>query len=304
MSIPDHSEAGRRSQSLLIFSAALTALTFVVELVVGLWTNSVALLSDAGHVFTDLTALAFSLGALRLAFAPATSRRTFGLHRLEVLAAFLNGVLVAGMSVALIIESASRLQSPPVVKSGPMLAAAVFGLVVNLLVAWRLHGFSAIDINMRGAFVHVLSDALASLGVVLGGLLVFFTGWLVADPLVGLAVALIIAVNALRLLKESVHILLEGTPGEIHLDEVSRALQGLSGVAAVDDLHVWSICSHITSLSVHLILKPEAMAQQRQTLESVHNLLRNKFNIRHATVQIHASDWPPLAGDSSHSPSR
>ncbi len=302
MKTHDHNAVSERSQALLRWAALLTALTFGAELAGGLWTNSVALLSDAGHVFMDLAALLFSLFALRLADLPATDRRSWGLHRLEVFAAFLNGALVTAVAAWIVLESLQRLKSPPPVKTGPMLVLAVLGLLVNLLVAWRLHDFARKDVNIRGAFLHVAGDALASLGVVAAGALIHFTGALVLDPLAGLLVAGIIVVNALRLLKDSIDILLEGVPKHMDLNEVVAAIRSVPGVAEVEDTHVWNICSHICSLSAHVILPPEKMPEQKTILENINAVLRERFGVAHATIQMGCSAWKKEAsGDGTAS---
>lgn len=286
-----HAASNRQSRSALTLAAGLTAATFAAELAGGFWTNSVALLSDAGHVLMDLTALLFSLFALRLAERPASDRRTFGLHRLEVFAAFLNGALVGAVAIGILIESLARLKSAPPVKVGPMMALAALGLAVNLAVAWRLHGFARRDINLRGAFLHVMSDAVASFGVVAGGALIHLTGALVIDPLVGVLVACVIVFNAFRLLRESVQILLEGVPPHIDLNKLVGAMAAVPGVEKVEDTHVWNICSHICSLSAHVTVRPETLEEQEAVLRNINVLLQERFGIAHATIQIHSSAW-------------
>lgn len=298
----EHEEASEKPQGLLLFAAGLTALTFMAELGGGWWTNSVALLSDSGHVFMDLMALLFSFAALRLAERPISNRRTFGLHRLEVFAAFLNGVLVSVIAIGIVIESMLRLKSPPMVKTGPMLIIATGGLIVNLVVAWRLHDFSKRDINMRGAFLHVVGDALASVGVVAGGFLIRLTGRYVIDPIVGFFVAIIIVINAVRLLKDSIDILLEAVPKNMTLEEVVASMRSVPGVSQVEDTHIWNICSHLRSLSAHVTLPPEVRDRQETVTKELSLMLKERYGINHATIQIRFSDWekfpksPPDAG--------
>jgi cobalt-zinc-cadmium efflux system protein len=287
----EHHAATHRPRTLLIGAVLVTAVMFVAELIGGFWTNSVGLLSDAGHMFMDLSALVFSLVALTLAGRPVSERRTFGLHRLEVFAAFLNGAFVTGVAVWILIESWNRLKDPPDVKTGPMLVFAVTGLIVNLVVAWKLHGFAGKDINIRGAFLHVLSDALASLGVVAAGILIRTTGILAFDPAAGIFVAAVIVINATRLLKESVEILLEGVPKHINLNEVIRAMESVGGVRRVEDTHIWNICSHISSFSAHVTLASDGIGRQRDILEEINGLLHDRFHIVHSTIQFHFEDW-------------
>jgi cobalt-zinc-cadmium efflux system protein len=287
----DHVHTSQRPQSALILAAGLTGFTFVVELAGGLWSNSVALLSDAGHAFTDLSALLFSLFAVRLARRPASDRRTFGLHRLEVFAAFLNGLLICAMAVWIIAESFGRFGSPPAIKLGPMFGVAAWGLACNVYVAWKLHGFADADVNLRGAFLHVVSDALASVGVVAGAALIRLTGRVEIDAAVGLFVGAVIFLNAFRLIKDSVEILLEGVPKHIDLAQVVRAMREVPGVTGVEDTHVWNICSHLCSLSAHVTVADDKMADQRRVIDGINAVLRQRFAIAHSTIQIHSSSW-------------
>lgn len=286
-----HDHPTDKTQALLGLSFWLTAAIFVGEVWVGYWTNSVALLSDAGHAFMDLAALFFSLLALKLSQRPVTHQQTYGLHRLEVFAAFLNGVFVVGVAAWIVFESVRRLHTPPDVRTGPMLAMAVTGLAVNVYVALRLKALAHSDINIRGAFVHVLSDALASVGVVAGGVIIYFTGNLIVDPLVGLFVAAIIVVNAVRLLVDSTHILLEGTPAHLKLADIIRDIEALKGVVRVEDAHVWSICSHFISFSCHVVVDPAGLDRQADILQSSDDILHNRYHITHSTIEIHSSAW-------------
>ncbi|HRY28830.1 MAG TPA: cation diffusion facilitator family transporter [Elusimicrobiota bacterium] len=286
-----HTEHLQRPRSQLTLALGITAFTFLVELAGGWWANSVALLSDAGHVFMDASALSFSLLALHLSGRPATDRRTFGLHRLEVFAAFLNGALVMVVAGWIVVESIGRLRVPEPVKTGPMLGMALWGLAANLFVAWRLHSFAKNDLNMRGAFLHVLGDALASVGVVAGGIALRLTGLWAIDPLVGIIVALIVLFNAVRLLKDSLDILLEGVPRHLVLDEVVDTIRKVPGVASVDDTHIWNICSHICSLSAHITVHAEKMPEQQKVVEHIGRILHERFHINHSTIQTSSTAW-------------
>jgi cobalt-zinc-cadmium efflux system protein len=280
-----HADAGP-SRSALLFAVSLTALTCVVEGVGGFYSRSLALLSDAGHVFLDTTALLFALVALSMAGRPPSDRRTFGLHRIEVVAALINGCLVVGMAFWILWESLGRIGSTAVPRAVPMAALGLFGLLVNLIVAWRLHRFSQRDLNLRAAFLHVASDALASLGVVIGALIIYKTGWSLVDPLVGIGIALIILANAVGLLREAFNLLLEGVPRHLRLQEVEAAIRAVQGVSRVEDLHLWGLCSHLSSLSAHVKVHPDALADTGTLLESINAPLREKFRITHTTLQI------------------
>lgn len=225
---------------------ALTAVTLVAEVVGGLWTNSLALLSDAAHVFLDLFALVLSLTAVQLAAIPTSERHTFGFHRSEVFASFINGLTVFLMGGGILYEAWGRFAAPQEVKSFPMLVIAIIGLILNLLAAKALHSHSHDDLNVKSAFLHVLGDAAASVGVIIGGVVMYYTGWYLLDAVLSAAIGLLILAGAGRLLRESVHILMEGTPRGINLAEVAAAIRAVDGVRDLHHLNVWSVCSHIT----------------------------------------------------------
>jgi cobalt-zinc-cadmium efflux system protein len=286
MNIHDHADINHRPRSLLLLAVFITGLTFALEAAGGLWTQSLALVSDAAHVLMDLTALLVSVWALRLAERPVTHQKTFGYHRLEVFSAFLNGFLVLGVAMWIGVEAFRRFHAPPEIKVGPMLVIAVAGLAANLFVAWRLHGFAKDDINIRGAFLHVVGDTLASVAVIVSGILVAVTGIRTIDLFAGLLVALLIVVNAFRLLRESLHILMEGVPPGMDVEAVTSSLRNVPGVLEVEDVHLWSLCSHMPVLSAHLTLKPEEKGNQQRILAHVNTLLRDQFQITHSTIEM------------------
>jgi cobalt-zinc-cadmium efflux system protein len=283
----DHDADRRRPASVLTTAAVLTAGTFVAEVLGGWYTGSVGLLSDAVHVFMDLASLVFALTALRLSQRPTSDQRTFGLHRLEVFAALANGLLVLAAAGGILAESLRRLKHPADLRPGPLLAIAAGGLAVNLFVAWRLRGYSRTDINLRAAFWHVSGDALGSVGVILAGILVWTTGKRYFDSLAGIAISVVISAGAFRVLRDSVNILLEATPPHLRPPDIAQALQTLPGIRRVEDIHLWNICSHISSLSAHLVLDPTGAAGQTRLLEDAHRLLRERFGVRHATLEVH-----------------
>ncbi len=292
-----HALSSVRPRSLLLFAAVITGLTFAVELAGASYSRSMALLSDAGHVLMDFSALLISLFAMGLAERPVSDRRTYGLHRLEVLAALVNGLLVLGLAAGIVIGSLSRLKSGVPPRVGPMVALGAVGLVANLFVAWKLHGYSSLDINIRASFLHLLSDALASVGVIGGGALIALTGWTAVDPLVGIAIAAVILVNALRLLRDALNLLLEGVPPGLHVPEMVKALEAVPGVVRVEDVHVWGLCSHLVSLSARVTLDANRMREQHVLLKSLTGILQNRFRIGHATIQLEGVDWHPVAND-------
>jgi len=264
---------------------ALTAVTLVAEVAGGFWTNSLALLSDAAHVFMDLFALVLSLVAIRLARFPATDRRTYGWHRAEILASLINGLTLLLIAGGILTEAWERLLHPQAVKSKEMFVIAIIGLITNLLAAARLHRHSHDDLNVRSAFLHVVGDAIASLGVIAGGIVMLYTNWFVIDALISVAIVLIIGFGALRLLREAGHILLEGVPAHLDLNQVLKRMLAVEGVNDIHHLHVWSICSHITALSAHIDVAPDHRGRQGAIVGTLEHLLAHEFHITHTTLQ-------------------
>ena len=226
----------------LTFAIFLTAITLIAELAGGIWSNSLALLSDAGHVFLDLFALIFSLAAIKLAAQPPGEHHSYGWHRAEVLASLINGLTVTVMAAGILYEGSKRLIAPEEVKTVPMLVIAVLGLLANLLAAKGLHGHAHNDLNVKSAFLHVLGDAAASVGVIFGALLMRFTGWYQADPLISIAIGFLILAGSVRLLRETTHILMEGVPRGLSVEEVALHIRRIDGVLDVHHLNIWSVC--------------------------------------------------------------
>lgn len=267
---------------------ALTSVYFVAEVAGGLWTNSLALLSDAGHMFSDISALGLSLFALRMAARPVTARRTYGYHRLEILAALANG-LALWLIVGVILHSAyGRIFDPPQVHAAGMLAVASIGLAVNIGVGAILYGFAQGSLNIRGAFLHVVSDALGSLGAIAAGVVMTLTGWVLADPLVSLFIGLLILYSSGSLIKESIMILMQSVPEGIDLDEVRAAMMQVRGVARVHDLHVWAVTSGLSTLSAHAVVHSEEDSDR--VLDAMERVLKDRFRIEHTTIQLEVRD--------------
>ena len=264
---------------------ALTAVTLVAEIAGGFWTNSLALLSDAAHVFMDLFALVLSLVAIRLARFPANDRRTYGWHRAEILASLINGLTLLLIAGGILSEAWERLLHPQAVKSKEMFVIATIGLITNLLAAARLHRHSHDDLNVRSAFLHVIGDAIASLGVIAGGIVMLYTGWFVLDAVISGVIVLIIGFGALRLLREAGHILLEGVPKHLDLNRVLARMLAVEGINDIHHLHVWSICSHITALSAHIDIAPDHRGRQGEIVGRLEHLLAHEFHITHTTLQ-------------------
>lgn len=274
----------------LVFAIVLTTITLVAEIAGGLWANSLALLSDAGHLFLDLFALLLSLGAIKLATQPPNVRHSFGWHRAEVLAALINGLTVLLMAIVILYEGGKRMISPEEVKTVPMLVIAVLGLVANLLAAKGLHGHSHDDLNVRSAFLHVLGDAAASVGVIVGALVMWFSGWYQLDALISIAIGLLILVGAGRVLRDAVHILMEGVPRGVSVEQVAKRIKQVEGVHDLHHLNLWSVCSHILALSVHVEVEPEYEQDRGRLLHGIEHLLEHEFHITHTTIQLECSD--------------
>ena len=295
----DNSIAGRFS-----YAIALTALTLLAEVIGGFWTNSLALLSDAAHVFLDLFALILSLGAIRLAAVPASDTRTFGWHRTEVFASFINGVTVFLMAAGIFYEAVLRFMHPEEVKSLPMFVIALIGLVMNLVAAGALHQHSHDDLNVRSAFLHVIGDAAASVGVIIGGLVMYFTDWYQLDACISAVIGCIIFWGSWRVIRESVHILLEGVPRGMSTTEVGESIRGIEGVNDVHHLNIWTICSHILALSAHIDVKPAFKEEQAGVLRRIEELLFDRFHISHTTLQVECTRCieGPIIKDIRHRP--
>lgn len=269
-----------------IISLILTAIIFFAEFFGGLWTGSLALLSDSAHVFMDAFALGLSYLAIRAAALPADEKHTYGFHRMQVLAALINGATLFLVAFEILREAWDRFKNPEPVLAGPMLVIAVIGLVVNLIVAFVLREHDHEDLNTRSAFLHVLGDALASVGVIGVGITLLFVDWMWLDPLVSVLIGLLILVSSGRVLKESVHILSEGMPKSMSHAEVMDAMRSVAGVDQVHDLHVWTVAPGYIALSAHVQVSDQKISQSEELLEEMKELLHEKFEIHHTTLQF------------------
>ena len=276
---PDKSIARR-----LILAIMLTAVTLVAETIGGIWTNSLALLSDAAHVFLDLFALVLSLAAIKLAASPPTETRTYGWHRAEIFASLINGLTIFFIAIGIFYKAGGRLLEPEVVDSLPMFIIASLGLAMNLLAALALQHHSHDDLNVRSAFLHVVGDAAASVGVIIGGIIMYYYNWYILDALVSMGIGLIVFFGAWRVTREATHILLEGVPRGLKIAEVADAIRGIKGVLDIHHLNIWSICSHIIALSAHVDIDNK-LKQRAEVVRDIEEMLREKFSISHTTLQ-------------------
>ena len=278
-----HTAAGQSERRLAVV-CALTLAYLVVEIVAGILTGSLALLADAGHMFTDVAGLVLALFAIRIARRPATPERTYGYYRIEILAAVANSVLLIGVSLYVLYEAYERFKNPPEVASVPMLLVAALGLCVNLVGMFVLRSGAKESLNVKGAYFEVLSDMLTSVGVIVAGAIMWATGWYYADPLVSAGIGLFILPRTWKLLREAIGILLEGTPADVSPAALREAIERLDGVAGVHDLHVWTITSGLDSMSCHVVIAD--MTRARETLLQVNQAMKAKFNLTHTTIQI------------------
>ena len=268
---------------------SLTLLYMVAEAVGAWWTGSLALLADAGHMFTDVAALALALTAVWFGSRPATSKKTFGYYRLEIIAALVNGVALVVISLLIFYGAYERWLEPPIVKTGPMIAVAAGGLAINLICAWILHGRNEIDLNIRGAWMHVMGDALGSVGAILAGVCMAVFGWYEADAVFSVVISLLIIWGSVRLIRESTNVLLEGTPAHINLAAVEDEILATAGVSDVHDLHVWTITSGREALSAHVI--HSETISQAALLRELRAKLHDRFGVDHLTIQMETSDF-------------
>ncbi len=279
------SERDRRA----LLKALLMTLAYLgAEIVGGVWTDSLALLSDAGHMFTDVMALGLGLFGVWIAARPATPSKTYGYYRAEILIALVNGIVLCVVVLAIFWEAWRRFSAPPAVHGGGVLAVAVLGLVVNLVAARLLSGSASHNLNIRGAWLHVISDLLGSLGVLVSAIVILLTGWTRADAVASAVIAGLILFSSWALIREAVDILMEAVPSHIDLDELRRALEEIPGASAVHDLHVWSLTTGQYALSAHAIV--EDGNERDHVLGEMTDRLATRFDITHVTIQLECRD--------------
>ena len=272
----------------------ITASFFVIELVGGILTNSLALQTDAFHMLTDVVALAYALVAVWLAQRPVTLKRTYGYYRVEILSAFLNGIFLWAVVIFIFYEAVQRIQRPADVQSLNMLIIAVLGLVANGLVAGVLARSRNESLNLKGAFLHVVADVLGSVGAISAGLIMFFTGWYQADPIASIMIGVLVFYSSGKLVRDSVNVLLEGVPSHIDVSAVERRILGMKGVKNIHDLHVWSIAdTKICCMSSHVVV--EDGTNGKELVTKLIDILNEEFGIDHTTIQLEDENYPKAA---------
>jgi cobalt-zinc-cadmium efflux system protein len=292
----DHDHDHHQHHRPLTLALVLTGGYCIVEFIGGWLTNSLALVSDAGHMLSDVTAMGLSLFAAYIATLPVNSQKTFGYYRAEILAAFLNGLALWLIAGVIFREAYYRFFSPAEVHGHGMVLIASVGLVVNLVAVWLLRGSHRANLNIRGVFLHVLSDVLGSIGAIAAGVLIMWTGWHWVDPLTSVLIGLLILVSSFELVRESVDVLMQATPRHIDLAEVQRTLEAVDGVKRIHDLHVWTLSSNLFTLTAHAVVN--GSRDQHTLLDSLEKTIHERFGIDHITIQLEPQDRQ--AGEPQH----
>jgi len=274
----------------LIAALVVTGSFLLVEVGGAIWTGSLALAADAGHMLTDVGGLALALFAVWVAGRPPTPEKTYGYYRVEILAATVNALLLLGVAVVILVEAYRRIRSPREVQGSAMLVIAAVGLAANLAAVWLLRRDATQSLNVRAAYLEVLGDAVSSIGVIVAALVVMYTGLTIVDPLVSVFIALFIVPRTWRLLKQAVNVLLEGTPGHLDLREIEEAIIRVPGARRVHDLHVWTLTSGREAMSAHVVV--DDLRDGERLIEALHAVLHARFGIDHTTIQLDPA--PPV----------
>ena len=294
----NHTHRGEE-RSKLVLACALTGTMFIVEGIAGFLTNSLALLSDAGHMLTHMIALLISLGAIVFASRPPTARKTYGFYRLEILAALFNGATLFLITIWIFFHAYKRIINPEPIASGHMFIVAIVGLLVNLACAYILktsHG----SLNIKSAFMHMMADTFSSLVVVFGAIIMHYTQWYMLDPALSILICIVILVWSYQLITESVDILLEATPKDVDLENVVKSISELDEIEGVHDVHIWTITSGMYAMSAHIYIKDIMVSETQQIMSNINTLVNEKFSIGHTVIQFESnvcSDNPHLKRD-------
>jgi cobalt-zinc-cadmium efflux system protein len=278
------------NQRRLLVALTITGLMTIVELAGGLISNSLALIGDAGHMFTDTLALGLSLFALNLTKRPASQTKTYGYYRAEILAALVNGTILVLVSGYIFYEAYHRFVEPPEVRGGLMLIVAAIGLAANVVGISVLRSAGSRNLNVKGAFLHMWSDTLSSVGVIAAGAIIFVTGRTIADPIISIIIGLLILRGAGGLVWESINILLEAVPKNLDVSRMNDAVRKLKGVKDIHDVHLWAITSGMYAMSCHLLIEDQMVSNCTQIVDEVNKMLKQEFGISHSTVQLECEE--------------
>lgn len=286
-------EAARQTTTRLSWSLILTLAFVFVEAAAGIFANSLALLTDAAHNLTDVIALGLSWFAVRITTQPANARKTYGYHRAGILVALINSTTLVLISLGIFYEAYKRFISPPEVQSSILIAVGLIAVVINLVTALLVHRGSESDLNLRSAFVHLMGDVISTVGAVVAGIIIYFTGanWL--DPFVSVLIGILILYNAWGILRDAVDILLEATPRDVDMKKMVREIKELDGVLGVHDLHVWSITQNMRTMSAHILTKDIPVSEGAEIQNRINELVYHRYNIAHATLQLECVDCNP-----------
>ena len=286
-------EVAKQTTSRLSLSLFLTLLFVFIEAAAGYFSNSLALLTDAAHNLTDVIALGLSWFAIRLTAQPANAQRTYGYHRAGILVALLNSTTLVLISIGIFYEAYKRFISPPEVQSGVLISVGLIAVVINFVTALLVHRGSESDLNLRSAFVHLMGDVISTIGAVIAGIMIYFTGanWL--DPFVSVLIGLLILYNAWGILRDAVDILLESTPHDVDMKKMVREITQLDGVLGVHDLHVWSITQNLRTMSAHILTEDISVSAGAEIQNRINELVYHRYNIAHATLQLECEECGP-----------
>ncbi|VVB96185.1 Zinc transporter ZitB [uncultured archaeon] len=270
----------------------LTTLIFFLEFAGGIISNSLALLSDAAHVFMDAVALVLTYGAIKISSRPSNRNVTFGYHRFEIFAALINGLTIFGISIFIFYEAFGRILNPPPVRGTEVLVIASVGLVVNTWVALKLRGHH--DLNIKGAYLHVIGDALASIGVIAGALIIIFTGRTIVDPVLSMLLGTMLLYGSASLIFGSARILLEFAPAHVDAEKLKEIIMQVEGIKGVHDIHIWSICSNIHAMSAHVLVDRIHVQQTEILVTKISEIVKERFRILHTTLQFECAECTPV----------
>ena len=286
-------EAAKQTTTRLSWSLFLTLGFVVVEAAAGVFSNSLALLTDAAHNLTDVIALGLSWFAIRITAQPANARKTYGYHRAGILVALINSTTLVLIALGIFYEAYKRFLSPPDVQSGILIGVGLIAVVINLVTAMLVHRGSESDLNLRSAFVHLMGDVISTVGAVIAGVLIFFTGanWL--DPFVSVLIGFLILYNAWGILQETIEILLESTPRDVDIKKMVSDITGVDGVLGVHDLHVWSLTRNLRTMSAHILTEDISISAGTKIQSTINELVYHRYNISHATLQLECVDCDP-----------